>query len=1560
MKKKLITGGVLVFVIALFLIWKAVAPTRILFINYRDWQVAEYLEVNRNHFISVDRSTVDKVSARTLKRYDLVIVFAMGLRLSQEQQSMFTKAAKSGTKILMSSSTTPESDVTNIPLDQVAKLREYLSYGGNENIQAFFAYARRDIDRKLLFAPAAPEPKKSPSNQFQHPDAKSWFATYDEYQKWYSSRKGYNSSNKRVLILASNTSMSSKSSARPYSALIAALEKRGLNVYSTSGFTKRLEYIEQVDPAIVLLFAHGRLAMGMPDSAIALLERKNIPLLSPLVVHQLITDWNSEQIGMTGGMLGQSIVAPEMDGATTPFVIGGLAENDKGYQVFVDIPERIERFSSMVSRYIALKEKENKDKRIAIVYFKGPGKNALLAAGLEVAPSLLNTLRHLRQQGYSTGPLPSSEKEFDSLLQQYGSVLGTYAQGSIDRFLKGKETVRIHGDTLLNWMKQSLDPVLVDSVQNRYGTSPGQYLVNTDSSGTAYLGLPAIRFGNVVILPQLMPALGDDEFSLVHGAKQPPPYPYIATYLWARNGFGADALVHFGTHGSLEFTPWKQSALSSQDWPDALVGDMPHFYLYTINNIGEAMIAKRRSYADLVSHITPPFKRGDLYSGLLELHRYIDQYETSKEPALRTQLWQLIRKKALEEKLDVDLNLPALRESELDSASYSKIHRYLHIVESEKITDGLYTLGVPYTNEQVSSTIVEMFGDRLAHSRARLDMVNQLISQDDIDDAHLFEHRYLSSSRAIVKSMVAGEEAIQLIGDSLMEQYRKVEATYDSQGPVDVMGAMVAMMGDDSTNIAGKSMPEEDLHECLSTLLADEDLRKQLLRLEDKQAFKRMSALLDESSLRQAKRMAKVVPAMGEALAFFDVPCARQLLMHLQGAESRKAVFALVKGDSLKQIAQEKKQRAIDSTIAYFDTDSIVSMIRIANEPKLFGTYVSKASPRRLKWATSTLKQYIELPEPLVKNSSFNNYLASIRSGTAGRVNIQSAIEEAEHKLLTIKEQDQTFAAAVREILEIQSSTQKIATALETSGSIELGSLTNALNGGYIAPSTGGDAVHNPDALPTGRNLYGINPENTPGEAAWKAGVNLAKEMIAFEMGKNGKLPRKVAFTLWGGEFIRDQGTTIAQILHLLGVEPIRTSTGRVQDVRLIPANKLGRPRIDVVVQTSGQFRDIASSRLFLIDRAVSLAALADDKGIENYVREGTVAAEKHLKEKGLSPLEARSLSTARVFGGVNGNYGTGIMGLVESGDKYDSDTVIANQYLKNMGAVYTQDRWGNVTEGLFEAALINTDVIMHSRSSNTSGPLSLDHVYEFMGGLNTAVKKVTGKDPQGLFIDMRNPNNGRIVDAKEAVWTEARSTVLNPNYISPLLKGGKSSAEVFAETVRNTFGWNATKEPIIDEELWDKYYETLVKDTFDLGTQAFFDTVNPYALQEITAVMLETVRKGMWTPDSTVIRDLADTHVKIVEKHEAGCSGFVCDNAKLAAMIGSLVNTQAKETYKRELSQVRDGVSQSHDNAITLKKESFMETLRRVAVNNGILLGVMGLIVVVLAVPFFRKRKES
>ena len=560
-----------------------------------------------------------------------------------------------------------------------------------------------------------------------------------------------------------------------------------------------------------------------------------------------------------------------------------------------------------------------------------------------------------------------------------------------------------------------------------------------------------------------------------------------------------------------------------------------------------------------------------------------------------------------------------------------------------------------------------------------------------------------------------------------------------------------------------------------------------------------------------------------------------------------------------------------------------------------------------------------------------------------------------------LSKQDKDFSRAVLEVERTIRNVGNYRTALLTSPQIEMTSLLNALRGGYTAPSPGGDVISNPNAVPTGRNLYGINAETCPTEQAWEKGKELAENTIRlYRERHHDSIPRKVSYTLWSSEFIETGGATIAQCLYLLGVEPIRDAFGRVTDIRLIPSKELGRPRIDVVVQTSGQLRDLAASRLFLITRAVEMAAQAEDKEHPNMVAQGVKEAERVLVEKGLSPKEAREVSTHRVFGGVNGNYGTGIQGMTMASDRWENESELAEVYLNNMGAYYgKEDQWEDMRQYAFEAALANTDAVIQPRQSNTWGALSLDHVYEFMGGMNMAVRHVTGKEPDAYLSDYRNRNHAKMQEVKEAIGVESRTTLFNPTYIKEKMQGGASDANTFAELVQNTYGWNVMKPEAIDNEMWDGIYDTYVKDQFNLGTRTFFEQKNPAALQEMTAVMMESARKGYWKASDAQLKDIAQLHTELVKKYGASGSQMVSDNQKLQDFIAKKVDAASAKAYQQQINEVRHE-QVSDQNSQVLKKEEMSSTNTTTTIVNSVAVVVIAIVFIILIALLVRRRRQN
>lgn len=192
-------------------------------------------------------------------------------------------------------------------------------------------------------------------------------------------------------------------------------------------------------------------------------------------------------------------------------------------------------------------------------------------------------------------------------------------------------------------------------------------------------------------------------------------------------------------------------------------------------------------------------------------------------------------------------------------------------------------------------------------------------------------------------------------------------------------------------------------------------------------------------------------------------------------------------------------------------------------------------------------------------------------------------------------------------------------------------------------------------------------------------------------------------------------------------------------------------------------------------------------------------------------------------------------------------------------------------------------------------------------------------------------------------------------------MKGGASSAGGFAEVVENTYGWNVMKPKAIDKELWDEIYQVYVKDKYNLGTQAFFEQKNPAALQQITAVMLETVRKGMWKATPQQVADIAKLHVELVKKYKPSGSAFVTDNAKLRNFIASKVEAKQGKEYEQQIDKMRNAAANA-DKGTVMKREDMSQQVEKRAplLSKGLLVGGAVVLLVALLVFVVRKRRNT
>ncbi len=1424
-RKKIILLSIIgvAVIAAAFVAWNRYASrTRIAFVNYQAIQLGQISKANDNSSIKICELPVEELDKAG--DYDMVFLNGMGLRVTDEQRQALIDAAESGTPVLTTAATNPQNYIVSVDSVDMEYMKQYLA-GGRNNYRNLLAYVRRFIDGKKLFAPMPGDPEVFESSLLYYPAGdgdEKHFNTIAEYEAFLKKSGKWKEDAQRIILTGQMGVPDS---------LVASFERKGKMVYPVANIQMLIAkgHADSIQASAMINMAHGR----MGDMVVNYLETNNIPLFSPLNVNRDYQEWMDDKQGMSGGFLSQSIVTPEIDGAVRPYALFAHFTGDDGLPYVEAIPERLTEFVETVDNYLSLRTKQNADKKVAIFYFKGPGQTALVAEGMEVAPSLFNLLSRMKQEGYKVDGLPASAEELEKLIMQQGKVFNEYAKGAQADFVKTAHPEIIKKGDYDSWTAKAFSKEMRAAVDSVDGAFPGHGLHDADGN----LALARLSFGNVVLIPQTAAGLGDDDFKIVHGTDAAPPHNYTAAYLWARYGFGADALIHFGAHGSLEFTPRKQVALGSNDWSDRLVGTLPHFYIYSTSNVGEAMIAKRRSYAGIINYLTPPFMESNvrgIYKDLSDAIADYNKLAAADKPDQKAVAAAAARVKKFTVQLGIhrELRLDSIMTNQYSADDILRIENFSEELANERITGALYVMGTPYTPDHIRTTVMAMTVDPLAFSLQKL--------------------------KKGAKVTPFREQATQIV------------TTLLNRGTA----------ADDAMICSLAGITQQQLDKARETLAAVED---------SKDLFSKMMV-------------------MGSSM-----PSAPQATSKIADRKEPKKAHGMIPGMSPeKALAMAKKMGA---------------------------------DPAALKKM-----------EEAMKKKSVTPGAKGGKGGKGGHPGGMPGMGAPE-----VSKEEMEFATAVGELERSLSNVITYRDALASSPEAEMLSVLNGLSGGYITPTSGGDPVLNPNILPTGRNMFAVDAESTPSAAAWEKGKDLAQKTIEMYRKQHGdSIPRKVSYTLWSSEFIETDGATIAQVLYMLGVEPVRDPFGRVTDLRLIPSKELGRPRIDVVVQTSGQLRDLAASRLFLISRAVKMAAEAKDKEFPNYVSEGVVESERYLVEKGMSPKEAREASTSRVFGGVNGNYGSGIQGMVEAGDRWEKDSEIAETYMANMGAAYgSEEDWEQLREHAFEAALTRTDVVVQPRQSNTWGALSLDHVYEFMGGMNLSVRAVTGKDPDAYLSDYRNRSNARMQEVKEAIGVESRTTILNPTYIKEKMKGGAGDAAAFADVVTNTYGWNVMKPDAIDNELWDDIYSTYVEDKYNLGTKDYFSKTSPAALQEMTAVMLETARKGMWKATPEQLSKLAELHTEMVNEYGAACSGFVCDNAKLRDFISEKVDKQTASQYNSAVATAR-AENIAGDDGMVMKKDEMNSVETATNHINGIIVAVVVVVLLAGFVILVRRRRKS
>ena len=439
----------------------------------------------------------------------------------------------------------------------------------------------------------------------------------------------------------------------------------------------------------------------------------------------------------------------------------------------------------------------------------------------------------------------------------------------------------------------------------------------------------------------------------------------------------------------------------------------------------------------------------------------------------------------------------------------------------------------------------------------------------------------------------------------------------------------------------------------------------------------------------------------------------------------------------------------------------------------------------------------------------------------------------------------------------------------------EMDMLLHALKAGYIPPGLANDPVRNPDVMPTGRNFASFDPRTVPTKDAWNIGKQCADDLLKLYKDEHGTYPESIGVVLWAVETMRTEGQSIAMVMRLLGIEPVWDSSGRVLSYKILQAEELGRPRIDVVLTISGLFRDTFTVVNELLDKAIRELALRNESTANNYLKKHFEELKAEYIKSGKSENEAIFLAGSRIFGPSAESYGNGISSMLDESEEWNDAADLAELYVSRMGYIYgAPDNNGSAVYGVKATELLtnvlkNVQAVVQVRDS-IYGALDNDDVAQYLGGLVTAAQWASGQEVDAFIANTRLGVN--VQTFGQFVTQELHSRLLNPKFIEEMLKEGYAGSVTIAKWISNAFYVDATTGAI-DDWAW---HDLASKYVYDEQVRSQLD---PYALQSLIATIAEASRKDLWQASQEDLTQLSNAYIETMVKYGVVCSHNTCNN---------------------------------------------------------------------------------
>ncbi len=1058
-----------------------------------------------------------------------------------------------------------------IPGQKIKDLRNWLiiygywNAGGSENVAAMFWI----IAEKYFNLPIGEisPPLETPNIGLLHPQYNGYFTSPQEYLNWYFTQNKQSQNLPIVGILLYRKHVITKLNYIPK--LITQFEQSGLiplpifingvegHVAVRDLMTTNYELEQRKQGKIdnqslskdsvkvdAIVSTIGFPLVGGPagsmeagrqiEVAKRILSSKNVPYLiaAPLLI-QDIYSWTRKGIGGLQSVVLYSL--PELDGAIDTVPLGGLVGED----IYL-IPDRVKRLTSRVKNWINLQKKPVNQRKIAIIlYGFPPGYGATgTAALLNVPKSLLNLLQLMQKQGYNIGELPADGEDIITQVKNADEL----------RELEEQNHNIVNVKTLEKW----LGYLLTSKIEKQWKslTSSG-----IKTFGDDYL-IGGIELENIWIGVQPPLGISGDPMRLMFERDLTPHPQYTAFYKWLENDFQADAIIHFGMHGTVEWLPGSPLGNTGYSWSDILLGNMPNLYVYAANNPSESMLAKRRGYGVIISHNVPPYGRAGLYKELMTLRELIAEYRE-----------------------DYDNNY-VLKETICQKIIDAGINADCPFIEGEK-------LGISFTMENV-----------------------KLFSKDVLQKYFVKVYEYL----------------------------QVLETRLFSSG----------------LHILGNAPNDEEMQSYLT---------------------------------------------------------------------------------------------------AYFGTDKL-------------------------------------------------------------------------------NEEQQKEGENIKELLKQNTD--------------ELTNLLRGLNGEYIPPAPGGDLLRDgAGVLPTGRNIHALDPYRMPSPAAYERGREIAKKILIQHYQEHGKYPETVAVMLWGLDAIKTKGESLGILLELVGAEPIKEGTGRIVRYELKSLDKVGHPRIDILANLSGIFRDSFVNIIELLDDLFQRSAIIDESEEHNFIR-------KHFLELQSKGVENAS---ARLFSNPAGDYGSLVNDRVVDSNWENGEELGKTWSDRNVFSYGRKDK-GEVRKEVLNQLLKTSDRIVQEIDSVEYGLTDIQEYYANTGGLKKAAETQKGKKINTSFVESfskdTTPRN-----LEDLLRMEYRSKLLNPKWADAMVNQGSGGVYEISQRMTALIGWGATTD-FTDNWVYDQAVDTYALNE-EIATK--LRKSNPEAFRNIIGRMLEANGRGFWQTDEGKLQKLKELY---------------------------------------------------------------------------------------------------